>query len=151
MKNILILAILLLGTVSMNAQQKGGGRGNFDLDAFKAERMTYFTKELKLTDAQAKTFAPIFNEFMSKKFQANKEARTKARDIHHNGAKSEASYRGATQAFLDAKVEEAKIQKEYYKKLESVLTAEQLYNFSKVEMDFMKNWIEKNNRNHHHY
>lgn len=148
MKKIVLLAVLMLSFISLDAQQHGQGRPHFDLDSFKAERIAYFTKELKLTDNQVKTFTPIFNEFMSKKFQANKEARQKARQMRQNTRKTDADYRAATNAFLNAKVEEAKLQKEYYKKLESVLTAEQIYNFPKVEMDFMKGWLEKHDRNH---
>lgn len=152
MKKLLLLTILLISIVSLNAQQQGRGDGNskFDLEGFRTERITYFTKELKLTDNQVKTFTPIFNEFMSKKFQANKDSRMKSRQIRKNANKTEKDYKEATSAFLDAKVKEAQIQKEYYKKLESVLTAEQLYNFPRVEMDFMKIWLEKHNRDHHH-
>lgn len=149
MKKILLPVLFLLGFVTLGAQEKGHNC-KFDTGGFKTERAEYFTKELKLTENQAQQFIPMLDEFMTKKFQVNKDAREKSYQLRKKTAKTETDYRQATEAFLDAKLKEAQLQKEYYKKFETVLSAEQIYSFSRVEMNFMrmslKNHERKNKR-----
>lgn len=146
-KIILLFVMLLSGFLALNGQENDPECG-FDVTKFKADRAEYFTKELKLTPEQVKTFIPMLDEFMAKKFNVNKDSRVQAHNLRGKKTITDVDYQKATEAFLDAKLKEAELQKEYYKKFATVLSAQQVYVFPRIEMNFMRKALDKNRQNH---
>jgi len=150
-KYILLVLSLFIGSVVLNGQDKKGNSSSFDIDKFKKERAAYFTKELNLTDVEVKAFIPLLDEFMSKKYSINKDYRKQIKDIRRKTTKvTDAEYTSSTDAFLDAKIKEAELQKEYYKKFMKILPAEKVYKLQFVEVDFMKQALENHRQKHKH-
>lgn len=135
----------------MQAQNQNRNRANhqhkkFDKESFIKDRADFFTKELNLTNEEAKNFIPMLNEFMEKKFEINRDAR-KAR-IKIRESKADATYKAASDAFLDAKIKEAQLQKEYYLKFEKVLPIQKVFKLSRVETNFMQKVIQEHRQGH---
>lgn len=150
MKKIYLLTVLLLSlALTSNAQERKGrqqGNRQFDKEAFIKDRSDFFIKNLDLTKDEAKAFIPLFNEFMEKKFEINKDARMSRNKVRDS--KTDATYRAALEAHLDAKIKEATIQKEYYLKFEKILPIKKVFRLSKVEMDYMQKIIEEHKKGH---
>lgn len=142
---ILIFALLSINIVSSQAQNRQGqSQKRFDKETFIKDRTAFFSKELALTNEEVKNFIPLFNEFMEKKFAINRDARKTRMKIRES--KTEATYKAASDAFLDAKVKEAQLQKEYYLKFEKVLPIQKVYKLSRVETKFMQKVIQEYRR-----
>lgn len=152
-KSIILSIVFLLGYLSLIGQNKDP-KCSFDVTKFKADRAEYFTKELELTPEQVEAFLPLLDEFMTKKFRVNKESRIKAYELKRKENKTDADYEQATEAYLEAKIKEAELQKEYYKRFGTFLSPKQVYKFSPVEISFMRKVVnrsmKKRNDNQNH-
>lgn len=150
-KYVLLICSLFVCSFALNAQEKKNSSSDFDLAKFKKERAAYFTKELNLTDSEAKAFIPLLDEFMAKKYSINKDYRRQIKEIRRKTTKvTDVEYTNSTDAFLDAKIKEAELQKEYYKRFMKILPAEKIYKLQFVEVDFMKQALERHRQGKHH-
>lgn len=152
MKKYLILlftlfSISLLSTQAQNRHGGNQGQRKFDKEAFVKKRTDFFTKELELTNEEVKNFIPLFNEFMEKKFEISREARRARNKIKTSN--TDATYKAAMDAFLDSKIKEAELQKEYYQKFQKVLPIKKVFKLSSVEVDFMQKVISEHKRERH--
>lgn len=149
MKKYLLLLITLF-TFSLTTVQAQNEQGNtkkgFDREAFVKDRADFFIKALELSDAETKEFIPLLNEFMEKKFEINRDARKTRSKI--KTSKTDATYKAALDALLDAKIKEAEVQKEYYLKFEKILPVQKVFKMSKVEIDFMHKIVEDHQKRH---
>lgn len=140
-KNILLVIAFSIGLVSLNAQKSSEERG-FDVAQFKEKQAEFLKQELSLTDAEAKAFIPLVNEFTDKKFELNRAARTEARALRQSGSKSEADYNKALENYLNTREQEVKLEKEYYQKFKNVLPAEKVFKYQRAEKKFMQRAVE---------
>lgn len=136
MKNIILLLLLSVSLIGANAQTKEGS--SFDVEGFKKKRAEFFIKELDLSPAQAKTFIPLLNELMEKKYQLNREVRHNHRALNQKATKTDADYHKSIDLAIDNRIKEAQLQKEYMQKMKAVLPADKLYKYHHVEMKFME-------------
>lgn len=148
---ILIFTLFSICLFSMQAQNQNRNRENnqhkkFDKESFIKDRADFFTKELNLTSEEARNFIPMLNEFMEKKFEINRDARKARMKIRES--KTDATYKAASDAFLDAKIKEAQLQKEYYLKFEKVLPIQKVFKLSRVETNFMQKVIQEHRQGH---
>lgn len=154
MKKILSLCLLLLLGANVLFAQRNDEQRKADFEKFKAERQDYITKEVGLTDDEAKKFWPLCNELMEKKFEVNKplrELRRKFRETKEKGnAISEADYKKMAELSASIKIKEAQLEEEYLKKYLEVISAEKVHKYQHAERDFgqkaMEKW-EKEKRN----
>ena len=146
MKNkIVYLLLLALFAINMpiDAQRGKGDKphGKFDVERFKEKRAEYFKREVGLTDEEAKAFLPLTEELLKKKFEANRQIRTEAKDLKQKNNKTDAEYDALLEKILDSKIKEAELEKEYFKKYRKILSAEKLYKYINAERRFMKEVI----------
>jgi len=146
-KGILILVLFVCVSFSVDAQNRpdrprrnGGG---FDMEAMKKEKGDFLTKEMGLTEAEAKVFLPLEFEFMEKKFAVNREARHKTWELRQKKEKTEADYKKITELNLEANKKEAEIQIEYYKKFGKVLSAEKIDKYRAADLKFKEEMLKK--------
>lgn len=135
LKSILILFLLICLTFSVNAQNRHG-RGKFDFEALKKEKADFLIKELQLTDAETKAFIPIESEFMTKKYEINRDARRETRMLKRKENKTDADYKRITQLNLESEKKESELQIEYFKKIEKVLPAQKVEKYRSVDLKF---------------
>lgn len=144
-KGVLTFILFVCLTFSINAQNK---RGGFDIAALKKEKAEFLKKELNLTEAEARTFLPLESEFMSKKFEVNRDARRETRALKQKENKTDADYKRITQLNLESEQKEAQIQMEYYKKFAEVLSAEKIEKYRGVDLKFKEMMLQRHKERH---
>lgn len=130
---------------TVNAQKpKAGG---FDVDKIRREKAEFLKKELSLTDAEAKSFLPMEAEFTSKRFQLNRAARQQTRELRKKDNKSDADFKRITEINLDAETKEAALQKQYYEKFATILSAEKIERYRRADIKFMEMLLQRRKNN----
>lgn len=142
-KVIFIIITSFLFSLSINAQRS---ERKFDVEKHKQEQAKFFIKELDLTEKEQKEFIPLMQEFIYKRFELNREVRNAGRELRKNKNKASADYQKLIDLMLDTKIEEAQLQKEYYKKFGKVLPADKVLKYHSAEMKFMETMVKKHRR-----
>lgn len=153
MQKKLVLLVLLLNFVQINmflyAQDD---KKKAEFEAFKMKRIAFITRAMKLTDNEAKVFWPVCNELQEKKFVLNQQIRKKQRTFvreENEGKKhSQEEYLALVKMVLDAKIQEAKLDREYLEKFSEVIPAEKIYLYQEAERQFAREILEKQRDNH---
>lgn len=148
-KNIILFILLSIFSFFPVAAQQQGGRGNFDIEAFKKKKNEFIIKKADLTEAEAKAFIPIANELMDKRFELNRNLRKDSRELRQKDKATNADYERILDASSAIKVKEAQLEQEYLQKFKKVLSAEKIYRYKQAEDDYMKEMVDKrvnNNR-----
>lgn len=138
-KNIILLLFFSLCIVSQTFAQ----RKSFDIEAFKQKKAEFIIQRAGLTDAEAKTFIPLMNELMDKRFKINREMRRNAREIRKKDNKTNADYEHVINEAAEVKLKEAQLDKEYLLKFKQILSAEKIYKYQQAEAEFMKQMLSK--------
>jgi len=141
-KLILLLSFFLLIAV-MPVLGQNNRHKHFDVDKFKKERAEYIIREVGLTDAEAKSFIPLADELMDKRFELNHNVRSKARQIREKKAKTDQDYTEMLESGFDLRIKEVELDKEYYQKFKKILSPEKIYKFQRAESKFMKEMFSK--------
>lgn len=142
LRNILMLFILSFTFVSVTQGQNQRG-GGFDIEAIKKEKAEFLKKEMDLTEAEVKNFIPMEQELMSKKFEINRNAHRLTRELRKKENKTDADYKKITQINLDAETKEAALQKEYFQKFATVLSAEKIERYRHADQKYMQKLLER--------
>ncbi|MDR1881755.1 MAG: hypothetical protein LBR26_03115 [Prevotella sp.] len=141
-KNILsLLVVMACATLAMNGQ--GQKKNGLDIEILRKEKAAFLTKELELTDAEARAFIPLEAEFMAKKFQVNRNARHETRALNGKANKTEEDYQRITRLNLESEKRELELQMEYYKKFSEVLSARKVEKYRGVDMKFKEYILKK--------
>jgi hypothetical protein len=78
---------------------------------------------------------------MDKKFNLNRQLFQMRRSIRENASATAEEYRCYNQMSLDNKIEEAKLEKEYYQKFQKVVSEEKIYRYYHANAQFMRNTV----------
>lgn len=142
-KSFILLITILLTTVSIQAQRC---RHSFDVEKHHMDQADYFAQELNLTDAEKKAFIPVMQEYVQARFDLNREVRNATRDLMRKRNRTSADYQRVIDLTLDAKIQEAELQKEYFKKMGKILPAEKLFKYNATERKFMQDTVTHHRR-----
>lgn len=148
LRSILIL-ILVCIALAVSAQDKSRRGGGFNMEVIKKEKAEFLTKEMQLTEAEAKAFLPLEAEYMVKKFEVNRATRHETRLLKQKKEKTEDDYKKITELNLEANKKESEIQIEYFKKFSEVLSAEKVEKYRSADFKFKEEMLKKhrNKRN----
>jgi 2,3-bisphosphoglycerate-independent phosphoglycerate mutase len=130
-----------MSTLSISGQ--GLKSSGFDIEEIKKEKAAFLIRELDLTDAEAKAFIPLEQEFMSKKFAVNRAARHETRALQEKPNKTQEDYQRITRLNLDSDKKEAELQIEYYKKFDGILSAEKIEKYRGADLKFKEYMLKK--------
>ena len=103
-------------------------------EEIKAQKVAFITERMNLTAAEAQKFWPLYNEMEAKKQELMRESHQLRKDNKGENI----NYEQLNDARINAKIKEAELEKEYYLKFKTVLSAEKIYNLYKAEKDFQK-------------
>lgn len=146
LKTILLLLIVFVGvSLSVDAQgrQDRPRRGGFDVEAVKKEKEKFLIKEMELTEKEAQEFIPLEAEYMDKKFQINREARSKTRELRQKKDKTDTDFKKITEINLEASKKESELQIEYFKKFSKVLSAEKVEKYRAADLKFKEEMLKR--------
>ncbi|MDR1783770.1 MAG: hypothetical protein LBR13_05875 [Dysgonamonadaceae bacterium] len=143
-----LIALLVAGsnfvlTAQPGRPQDGRGRGSReDFEAFKQKRVEFITGFMGLTIDEAKDFWPVCNELQEKKFHLNRSLMRKTGEFNAQKEHTEAECKQFIDFCTDQRIKEAKLDKEYYDKFLTILSAKKVYLYLQAELQFARNMLE---------
>ena len=119
--------------------------GRYRLEIFKAHKRDYLRERAELSDKEAAEFFPIYEELQTKMFRVQDDAsRAIKRLMRSKEPVSETEYRAAVEKKIEAEMQEALLQKEYFEKFLQILPAQKIVNIFDSEARFSQEMM----RNH---
>jgi hypothetical protein len=142
-KIVLLLLFSFLGLNFHLFAQDSKKKAEFE--SFKKRRIAFISQAMDLTDDEAKVFWPLCNELQEKKFAVNQQVRKLMREFvnakkegrHH----SEEEYLALIKHIADAKVQEAKLEREYIVKFAEIISAGKIYLYQEAERQFAREML----------
>lgn len=127
MKKQILTTLLLVFALTMTAQDKNHNehRRQFSPEHFRKELETFVTREAKLTESEAAKFYPLLHEMMAKQRHNNNEARKLMQSCNDNT--TDADYAKVIDKCCSLDIENKTIEKEYYKKFNTVLSWKKIH------------------------
>lgn len=147
MKKYLIIILLIASSAISWAQGPSRGRmSDEDREKIKTARVAFLTNRLQLTSEVAKDFWPIFNDYETAKGVLSAKYNQQKRDLVSADGFRNMSDENASKMldiYMDQKEAELKLEREYMKKFEAVLTAKQVWAVIRFEGEFRRDFINK--------
>ena len=133
----ILVSFLLGGTLLAQTQEQ--------IDQFNKERKAYFTKKLELTDAEAKAFWPLYEDFSNRKMKLVEDERNTYQYAQKNaGNLSDDEIRETLTKVFRLKEEQLALEKDFYQnKFMTALPAKKVMILGKVEWDFRRHLMRK--------
>lgn len=148
MKKIFLLFVMLIGCSSLIAQQhsqdgphRHGADHRPNFEKFLSDRIAFVTKAMSLSQEDSVKFVPVYKEKLKAKGDLMFKSRPKTRiipgqeypdSVYLNVALREAQY----------KIDDAKIDMEYLKKFEQILTPKQVFKYVQAEKMFVGSFMQ---------
>lgn len=143
------LLVILLMAFSFDAYSqpprgRKPGQRQQKKERVKQLKIAYFTEELDLTEGEAEKFWPIYNE-MEEKMKAEKKKKNTATNDIKNGfdTLSDAEIESKMKEALDARIEEAEVQKEYLVKIGDVIGFKKAAKVVSLEAQFKRELVKR--------
>mmetsp|Transcript_22207 Transcript_22207/g.25250 ORF Transcript_22207/g.25250 Transcript_22207/m.25250 type:complete len:163 (-) Transcript_22207:181-669(-) len=143
------LLVILLMAFSFDAYSqpprgRKPGQRQQKKERVKQLKIAYFTEELDLTEGEAEKFWPIYNE-MEEKMKAEKKKKNTATNDIKNGfdTLSDAEIESKMKEALDARIEEAEVQKEYLVKIGDVIGFKKAAKVLSLEAQFKRELVKR--------
>jgi hypothetical protein len=137
---LLGLAALLL-TLAPAAHAQGGTRRGQRLAQLENAKIAFITNRVALTQDQAQRFWPLYNEFIAKRRDLNRNGRLLRRDVAE-GMSDQQIRENFTQSFT-TRQQELNLEKEYFEKFQKVISLRQVAQLFVAERDFTKEVIKR--------
>lgn len=135
MKNLIILIALIFICSLASAQEPARKK------LIEEAKTELITKRIKLTEAQAEKFWPVYNEYTDKKLELRRTVRSLKRDGFTIVSTDEEILKSLDK-LLDYKQKEVDLEKDYKTKLLKVISARQLAELYITEQEFIKRLVE---------
>lgn len=126
--------LFMAGFVSLSAQTEE------QIEKFKKERVAFFTEHLELTDAEAKAFWPIYEDFSNRKMKLVEDEKNTYSYAHKNADNlSDDEIMETLAKASNLKEQQLKLEVEYYQdKFLKALPPKKVLKLGKVEWDFRR-------------
>lgn len=141
-RRFLLLAALALASAAppapAQAQTRPGRVGQPGrLGQLDNAKIAFITSRLSLTQDQAQRFWPLYNEFVSKRRDLNRQARLVRRDAV-NPALTDAQLRDYFTQDFSLRQQQLDLEKNYFERVQKVLSLRQVAQLFQAERDFTK-------------
>ena len=132
-RNFIIISLLLLIYAGLSAQN------NPMLENLHARKWQFMVDKAKLSAQEAARVQPLFMEFEQaswKLMEQNKNTFKKFRDARRNN--KAVNYKDVNDLIVNGEIQKAHLYKQYYLKLQKVLSDETIFNYMNAERLFRK-------------
>lgn len=146
---IILLSVAVFCTVNLFGQNKPNRPHRPDPEKFKEMKIAYITEKLSLTEAEAQTFWPVYNEFQSKKENIYKELKSLRKESKKEDGISDQEIEQLLNQRIIAKQKDLDIEKEYLEKFKKVLPIKKVGQFYKAEEGFKRDLLRKMKEKQH--
>lgn len=123
---------------ALMAQAPGGPKGFAGNDRIDSMRTEFITRQLGLTEAEAKSFWPVFGKFEEEKRALRKPGQHKSLDIM-----SDAEVGTFIKDYLDTRQKEADLYKKYVPEFRKILPERKVAKLLTLEGEFKKMLLQK--------
>lgn len=115
------------------------------IEKFNEERKVYFTDKLELSDAEAKSFWPLYDDFQNRKMKLVEDERNTWMYAHKNAENlSDKEILETLEKAYTLKDQQLELEREYYQdKFLKALPAKKVLKLGKVEWDFRRYLLRK--------
>lgn len=144
-KYLLLLLLAFLAIPAAIAQDKDKAKMREELQQFKID---FLAKEMNLTDKEKAEFSPLYKEYDEQRRRAGSEAWKFERELKKKKDASEADYKRLSELQQKAREKDNEIVKKFDSRLESFLTAKQIYQMHQGEEKFFEKMKEMRKKNH---
>ena len=138
MKKLLILTLMVAWPFMSWAQALERGERRFDPEKFQKMVEESLTKAASLTPEEAKIFFPIYNEMRQKQRETGKQIH----QLKKAPGTDEKSYAETVTKINQLKVEMAKIEQDFYKRVLKEVPAEKVFKVMCAEDDFHRRMVQ---------
>jgi len=141
---LFLLALGLAGAAPARAQGRArlGGQPGARLNQLDNAKIAFITSRLTLSQEQAQRFWPIYNEFVQRRRELNRSARLLRRDAT-NPALTDAQLRDYFSQDFSTRQQQLNLEKEYFDKLQRVVSLRQIAQLFQAERDFTKEVLQR--------
>ena len=140
-KNILLTLIVAIQFNIVGVSAQGQGNRQVFGNDFWEKRNTFIKAEVGLTDDEASKFISLENEFKQKIFEVGRECRSMARESQNKQKMTDAEYSKLTDCYLDTRIKEAQLEKEYFDRFKRILKPEKLFKYQEADAKFQRELI----------
>ncbi len=144
-KYILLLLLAILSLPSALAQDKDKAKMKEELQQFKID---FLAKEMQLSDKEKAEFTPLYKEYDEQRRKAGSEAWKYDRELKKKKDATDADYKKLAELQQKAREKDNEIVKKFDKRLESFLTAKQIYQMHQGEEKFFEKMKEMRKKHH---
>ncbi len=140
MKRILsfFLITVIMSALSAFAHEKDSAKHQKWMREMKQAKLEFMVKELKISADQKARFTETYNAMEAELNKMRGETNKMRKSIDQKKDATDLEYEKAAEAMFEFKVKEGTIEKKYFDKFKSILTPQQLFQFKKAEMKWMK-------------
>ena len=128
-----------MATVSVSGQ--ANDRRTFDRNEFWIKRNAFITAETGLTSEEALKFIPLENEYKTKLFESGRDCRRLTQEIQTKKNTSDTECMKMIDCYLENRLKEAHLEKEYYEKFKKILSPQKLYKYQQADARFMREYV----------
>jgi len=116
-------------------------RRTFDRNDFWDRRNVFLTAEIGLTTEEVSKFIPLENEFKMKLFEIGRDCRRLTQESQAKKNISDAEYMKAIDCYLENRLKEAQLEKDYFEKFKKILKPEKLYKYHQADAKFSREYV----------
>lgn len=141
-KIIFTLALAILSTSALFAQDSNKGKRHFSPEEFQKKQKEFIMEKAEMTDEQAEAFFPLFFELQKKKFELEGNARREMK-FKRNEKPTEEQCRKFVNKMAEVKVEIAKLEQAYIEKYLEVVPPCKLLEIQHAEGMFQRHLMKE--------
>jgi len=136
----IFVEIILFSVIDGVAQRPQDNRQALE-DNFWDRRNTFLKTEVGLTVDETKIFIPLENEFKQKMLEVGRDCRSMMRESQNKQKMTDAEYLKMIDCYLDNRIKEAQLEKEYYEQFKKVISPEKLHKYHEADLKFSRELI----------
>jgi len=108
---------------------------------FWERRNAFIVAEMKLSANEAAKFIPLENEFKQKVLEVGRECRSLTRESMGRSKMTDAEYLKLIDCYIDNRIKEAQLEKEYYEMFKKILSPEKLHKYHEADAKFARELV----------
>lgn len=139
-RNIIAILMLVMTVAAVTAQP--GQRTKAEREKWFQElrdwKHKFIIKEVALTDEQQAKFFTIYDAMQNEILAIHEGTRNMEKKLAASKAPSDVEYDKMAETLIEVKIKEGEIQKRYFDKLRTVISAKQIYKLQIAEKKFVR-------------
>ena len=147
---LLIICACLLGAIALQAQPRGAHRHCAPNPKMFKEitdfKINFLAEKMSLSADQKEKFTRLYSEMSEQKRKIFDEIRAADKALRDNKEPSDKDYEEASRKIADAKIRDARLEKEYDAKFATFLSAKQIYQMKQGEEQFRRRCTEMHHK-----